>query len=146
MAKRDNKWQVVQKDGPGPLPADWVAHVNEVETAAEVEALRRSGAPASGLLSVPMARMPELTRAGGSVLLHADASDFLGRRVSVLVANTTSEGLRAYGAYCPHAGCEVAWVDGENSVVCPCHLSQFAVDGSVTHPPAVETSTPIPPS
>ena len=105
-----------------------------------------TGAPASGLLSVPMARMPELTRAGGSVLLHADASDFLGRRVSVLVANTTSEGLRAYGAYCPHAGCEVAWVDGENSVVCPCHLSRFAVDGSVTHPPAVETSTPIPPS
>ena len=97
-----------------------------------------TGAPARGLLSVPMARMPELTRAGGSVLLHADASDFLGRRVSVLVANTTSEGLRAYGAYCPHAGCEVAWVDGENSVVCPCHLSRFAVDGSVTHPPAVE--------
>src|SRR6266850_4629147 len=96
------------------------------------------GRPAKNLLSVPMTRMPELARAGGSVLLHADANDFLGRRVSVLVANTTSEGLRAYGAYCPHSGCEVAWVDGENSVVCPCHLSRFAVDGSVTHPPAVE--------
>jgi cytochrome b6-f complex iron-sulfur subunit len=94
------------------------------------------GAPVKGLLSVPMARMPELTRAGGSILLHADASDFLGRRVSVLVANTTSQGLRAYGAYCPHSGCEVAWVDGQDSVVCPCHLSRFAVDGSVTHPPA----------
>src|SRR5438128_8308510 len=70
-----------------------------------------AGAPAKGLLSVPMARMPELARPGGSILLRANATDFLGRRVSVLVANTTSQGLRAYDAYCPHAGCEVAWVD-----------------------------------
>src|SRR5437879_12821887 len=53
------------------------------------------GAPSKGLLSVPMARLPELTRAGGDVLLHADAFDFLGRPVSVLVANTSSQGLRA---------------------------------------------------
>ena len=96
-----------------------------------------AGTPSRGLLSLPIARLPELSSPGGSVLLHVNATDFLGRRVSVLVANTTSQGLRAYGAYCPHSGCEVAWVDGEDSVVCPCHLSRFAVDGSVTHPPAV---------
>lgn len=96
-----------------------------------------AGTPVKNLLSMPMARVPELSQAGGSVLLRVNATDFLGRRVSVLVANTTSEGLRAYGAYCPHSGCELAWVDGEDSVVCPCHLSRFAVDGSVTHPPAV---------
>jgi len=95
-----------------------------------------AGTPVKGLLSVPMARVPELARPGGSILLHANAADFLGRRVSVLVANTTSQGLRAYGAYCPHAGCEVAWVDREDSVVCPCHLSRFSVNGSVTRPPA----------
>ncbi len=96
-----------------------------------------AGAPVRNLLSVPMARMPELARPGGSILLHVNATDFLGRRASVLVANTTSQGLRGYGAYCPHAGCEVGWVDREDSVVCPCHLSRFSVDGSVTHPPAV---------
>ncbi|HXL20251.1 MAG TPA: Rieske (2Fe-2S) protein, partial [Streptosporangiaceae bacterium] len=96
-----------------------------------------AGAPSGGLLSIPMARVPELSQTGGSVLLHADATDFVGRRVSVLVANTTSQGLRAYGAYCPHAGCELAWVDRQDSVVCPCHLSSFSVDGTVTHPPAV---------
>jgi len=96
-----------------------------------------AGAPAKGLISVPVARMPELAAPGGSILLHVQSSDFLGRRVSVLVANTTSQGLRAYGAYCPHSGCEVAWVDREDALVCPCHLSRFAVDGSVTHPPAV---------
>jgi Rieske Fe-S protein len=95
------------------------------------------GAPTKGLLSVPMARMPELAGKGGSILLHVSANDFLGRPISVLVANTSSQGLRAFDAYCPHAGCEVAWVDGEDSVVCPCHLSRFAVDGTVTHPPAV---------
>src|SRR5712692_11108460 len=95
-----------------------------------------AGAPSGGLLSIPMARVPELSQTGGSVLLHADATDFVGRRVSVLVANTTSQGLRAYGAYCPHAGCEVAWVDRADEVVCPCHLSRFSVDGTVTHPPA----------
>src|SRR4051812_20605608 len=95
-----------------------------------------AGTPAKGLLLLPIARTPELSRTGGSVLLHVNATDFLGRRVSVLVANTTSQGLRAYDAYCPHSGCEVAWVDGDDAVVCPCHLSRFAVDGSVTHPPA----------
>ena len=94
------------------------------------------GAPLKNLLSVPMARLPELARPGGSVLLHVDAADVLGRRVSILVANTTSQGMRAYGAYCPHSGCEVAWDDRAASVVCPCHLSRFSVDGSVTHPPA----------
>jgi Rieske Fe-S protein len=94
------------------------------------------GAPVKSLLTVPTARVPELAQTGGSVLLHVDTVDVIGRRVSILVANTTSQGLRAYGAYCPHAGCEVAWDDGADSVVCPCHLSRFSVDGTVTHPPA----------
>ena len=95
-----------------------------------------TGAPSKGLLSVPASRLPELTKPGGSVILHVNASDTTGRRVSVLVANTTSEGLRAYDAYCPHAQCELAWVDKDNSVVCPCHLSRFSVNGQVQHGPA----------
>jgi Rieske Fe-S protein len=94
------------------------------------------GAPVRGLVSVQASRVPEVLRPGGSVLLHPDGADFLGRPVSVLVANTTSQGLRAWSAYCPHAGCEVAWVDGDDAVICPCHLSRFSVDGAVTHPPA----------
>jgi cytochrome b6-f complex iron-sulfur subunit len=93
-------------------------------------------APVGNVLSVPSARVPELLRRGGSLLLHADAVDFAGRPISILVANTSSQGLRAWNAYCPHAGCEVAWVDGDDSVICPCHLSRFSVDGAVTHPPA----------
>jgi len=95
-----------------------------------------AGAPVRGVLSVPMSRMPELQRTGGCIILHADATDLLGRTIALLVANTSSQGLRAFDAYCPHAGCEVTWVDNQDSVVCPCHLSKFSVDGAVTHPPA----------
>lgn len=97
-----------------------------------------AGAPVRNVLTVPVSRMPELQRKGGCILLHADASDLQGRRVSILVANTSSQGLRAWNAYCPHAGCELSWVDREDSVECPCHLSRFAVDGAVTRPPARE--------
>jgi len=94
------------------------------------------GAPVGDVVSVPSTRVPELFQRGGSVLLHPDGVDFVGRPLSILVANTSSQGLRAWDAYCPHASCEVAWVDGDDSVICPCHLSRFSVDGTVTHPPA----------
>src|SRR2546421_6999785 len=95
-----------------------------------------AGTPVKNLLSVPVARLPELSQRGGSVILHVNASDDSGRRVSLLVANTSSQGLRAYDAYCPHAGCELAWVDRQDSPVCPCHLSSFSVDGVPSNPPA----------
>ena len=95
-------------------------------------------APVNEVISIPVLRVPELTRPGGSLLLHPDATDFLGRPLSLLVANTTSQGLKAWDAYCPHAGCEVGWSDGDDEVVCPCHLSRFSVSGAVKQPPARE--------
>src|SRR5258708_38608233 len=67
-----------------------------------------AGTPVKGLLSVAMARVPELAPPGGSILLHAHATDFLGRPVPGLGANPTPQRPRAYRAYCPHAGCRVA--------------------------------------
>src|SRR2546427_4984414 len=67
-----------------------------------------AGTPARNLLSVPMGRMPELAQAGGNLLPHVDARDFLRRRVSVLGADNRLGGPRAYGAYCPHSGCQGA--------------------------------------
>ena len=94
------------------------------------------GAPVGDLISVPAARVPELLRPGGSLLFHPAAKDFLGRPMSLLVANTSSQGFKAWDAYCPHAGCEVSWSDEQDQVVCPCHLSTFSVDGTVRRPPA----------
>jgi cytochrome b6-f complex iron-sulfur subunit len=94
------------------------------------------GAPVNDLVSVPAPRVPELFRPGGSLLLHPEGNDFLGRPLSLLVANTSSQGLKAWDAYCPHAGCEVGWSDPDDAVIGPCHLSRFSVDGAVQHPPA----------
>jgi cytochrome b6-f complex iron-sulfur subunit len=73
---------------------------------------------------------PELQRAGGAVVAHT--SCFLR---PVLVANTGT-GFVALQATCPHAGCEVAWVQEDLQAECPCHGSRFAGDGSVLNPPA----------
>jgi Rieske Fe-S protein len=44
--------------------------------------------------------------------------------------------LRAFAITCPHLGCSYAFDDGKRHFVCPCHGSEFALDGSVLHGPA----------
>ena len=44
--------------------------------------------------------------------------------------------LRAFAITCPHLGCSYAFDDGKKHFVCPCHGSEFALDGSVLHGPA----------
>jgi cytochrome b6-f complex iron-sulfur subunit len=105
-------------------------------------------APIGGVVSIPLSRLPELTKPGGSLLLRPDALDDLGRPMSILIvkasnsavntAEVNPSGLYAFDAYCPHAGCEVAWDDGVSQVVCPCHLSRFDIGGAVVNPPARE--------
>ncbi len=103
-------------------------------------------APVDGVATVQVSRVPELMAAGGALLLRPQGEDDLGRPLSILVVRASDSavntqesnpsGLYAFDAYCPHAGCEVAWDDKDTQVVCPCHLSRFAVDGTVVNPPA----------
>jgi len=44
--------------------------------------------------------------------------------------------LRAFAITCPHLGCSYAYDDGLRHFLCPCHGSQFGLDGSVLHGPA----------
>ena len=44
--------------------------------------------------------------------------------------------LRALAITCPHLGCSYAYDDGKKHFVCPCHGSEFALDGNVLHGPA----------
>jgi cytochrome b6-f complex iron-sulfur subunit len=44
--------------------------------------------------------------------------------------------LRAFAITCPHLGCSYAFDDGKQHFVCPCHGSEFGLDGSVLHGPA----------
>ncbi len=53
-----------------------------------------------------------------------------------LIAQPQAGVFKGFVARCTHAGCALKVSDG--AVVCPCHGSRFAFDGSVERGPAVE--------
>jgi Rieske Fe-S protein len=55
--------------------------------------------------------------------------------VGVVVTQAQPGSYAAFSTTCPHQGCAVAQVEGAD-IVCPCHGSTFALDGSVTKGPA----------
>jgi menaquinol-cytochrome c reductase iron-sulfur subunit len=42
--------------------------------------------------------------------------------------------VRAFNVVCPHAGCFVDYRPQQNTYLCPCHNSSFALDGKVLDP------------
>ena len=47
----------------------------------------------------------------------------------------TSTGLMAIFKICPHLGCLYAWNDQEFKFICPCHGSQYELDGEYSSGP-----------
>jgi len=45
-------------------------------------------------------------------------------------------GLLALSLKCSHLGCSVSWDGSKNRFICPCHSSEFAMNGNVINPPA----------
>jgi cytochrome b6-f complex iron-sulfur subunit len=88
-----------------------------------------AAASVDGRLVLSTADVRELARAGGAVVVHNPCIS------PVLVVNTGS-GILAMGALCPHASCEIAWVEEDRQAECPCHGSRFAGDGTVLSGPA----------
>ncbi|MCU1631171.1 MAG: Rieske (2Fe-2S) iron-sulfur domain protein [Pseudonocardia sp.] len=62
---------------------------------------------------------------------------------AVIVTQPTAGTYRGFSTKCPHQGCAVSRIEG-TSLVCPCHGSAFALDGSVTHGPAQKGLTAQP--
>ena len=55
----------------------------------------------------------------------------------VLVVRTSpTSNLSAVNPTCTHAGCEVNWAAKSQKFVCPCHASEFGIDGKVLKGPA----------
>ena len=42
--------------------------------------------------------------------------------------------FRAFNSTCPHLGCAVEYLEGDESFSCPCHQSTFALTGGVLNP------------
>jgi Rieske Fe-S protein len=68
----------------------------------------------------------------GSAKIYADRK--------VVVTQAAAGTYAAFSAICPHEGCAVSSVSGA-TIVCPCHGSTFALDGSVMQGPAARGLT-----
>jgi rieske iron-sulfur protein len=93
--------------------------------AAEPMALSPSDIPSSQILAWPMDPDSNLVRNGSRLnkilLVRLDPASIAGptRERSV-------DGVVAYSAICPHAGCEVeGWVAEQGILECPCHNSRY---------------------
>jgi Rieske Fe-S protein len=113
--------QLVAADGPGST------------------ALTPGDIPASPILAWPMEPGSNLVRSGSRlnkvVLVRLDPATLKER-----TETRAADGVVAYSAICPHAGCEVnGWVAEQNILECPCHNSRYdpsnaaaIVDGPTT--------------
>ena len=76
--------------------------------------------------------------------LPAGEGAVIRRGVSKVAAYRHPDGrIEERSAVCTHVGCIVQWNGTEKCWDCPCHGSQFAVDGSVLNGPAVRPLAPV---
>jgi thiosulfate dehydrogenase [quinone] large subunit len=116
-------------------------------TAAATGALAGVSMAARGSVSAPprrAARQPGTAIADAAELAPGDALAFTNPvdGTPALAIRTPEGALTAYSATCTHAGCEVAWRDGE--IRCPCHHARFdAATGEPTRGPARDPLTVV---
>jgi rieske iron-sulfur protein len=93
--------------------------------AAEPVALSPSDIPASQILAWPIEPGSNLVRNGSRlnkiILVRLDPVTLAGPTLE-----RSADGVVAYSAICPHAGCEVyGWVAEQRILECPCHNSRY---------------------
>ena len=93
------------------------------------------GAPSSGGLRASLTSVEDIP-AGGAVSAAAPDGS------KVLVARMPGDEVLAFSAVCPHEGCTVAPDDGQ--FTCPCHGSQYELNGDLKRGPARTGLTPFP--
>jgi thiosulfate dehydrogenase [quinone] large subunit len=80
--------------------------------------------------------------ADSAALAAGDAISVTADGVPALVIRAANGDLTAFSAVCTHAGCDVAWRDGE--IRCPCHHAQFdPATGAATKGPAQSPLTAL---
>jgi nitrite reductase/ring-hydroxylating ferredoxin subunit len=96
--------------------------------------------PTGGILRVKISNFPALQSENGSVRLALNGfttSSPLGFFYPVLVNRGSGDQFFALRARCTHNGCVVPTFGN----ACPCHGSEYAIDGSVTAGPAPTSLT-----
>src|SRR5579864_9556550 len=93
--------------------------------AAEPVALSPSDIPPSQIFAWPMEPGSNLVRSGSRlnkiVLVRLNPTSLVGP-----TRERAADGVVAYSAICPHAGCEVSgWITEQRILECPCHNSRY---------------------
>jgi Rieske Fe-S protein len=107
--------------------------------AAEPVALAPADIPVMPILAWPMEPARNLVR-GGSRLNKIVLVRLEPAGLAAATSGRSADGIVAYSAICPHAGCEVnGWVAEQRILECPCHNSRYdpsnaaaIVDGPTT--------------
>jgi Rieske Fe-S protein len=96
-----------------------------------------------GILRVKLSDYPALQDDFGSVRLSvAPIQDNLpvGSFYPIIINRAPGSRFYALDSSCRHSGCVVPVYDEiEGAIVCPCHGSRYAIDGTVTAPPATSS-------
>jgi len=90
-------------------------------------------APAAARQKLHLPLNGELAKIGGSTIV--DVKENKESR-KVIVARVDENTLAACSAICTHKGCEVEYDGKSKAWFCPCHGSEFALDGKVVRGPA----------
>ena len=81
-----------------------------------------------GNVLLEVSRYPDLAREGGAITLRLPGGE------NLLVTHPGGTTFAVVSSACTHSGCPLGFEEGK--IICPCHLSTFALDGKVTNPPA----------
>lgn len=67
---------------------------------------------------------------------HTDGWKVYNEKGTAWVVKSTSGEITAFSPICTHLGCAYHWDANKGDFVCPCHASEFALDGTVLSGPA----------
>ncbi len=84
---------------------------------------------AENKIAIPLAKIPPVSSVGGSIVLKV--KDKL-----LLLVRDSPQSVRAFNPICTHRKCVVAFDSAEKKIKCPCHGSEFDLDGLVLKGPA----------
>ena len=72
----------------------------------------------------------------GTIQELQDTGFLLDKNSHAIVFQDSNNQVLAVSSLCTHRGCTVEWRKASNILFCPCHDSEFAVDGQVLDGPA----------
>jgi menaquinol-cytochrome c reductase iron-sulfur subunit len=67
---------------------------------------------------------------------RVDGWKVTSEKTTAWVVKRSDNSVTAFGPQCTHLGCAYHWEDSKSEFICPCHNSQFSIDGKVIGGPA----------